>query len=361
MEVHFGPTENHFEDYFNFIRSLTISLWTAIFMVMFLVRLIQELLSKYIDVVTLIQYAIILIFVGSNLVLHTAILFELDVLIDAYFSVVQILLLMYHWLNLYCWSMMIFHIDQTNRFNHSGDYKSIHKKTIKTEIVSFSMILIIHLLPIWVYIFSPLAISNEIFTIFHLIYLVLLLLVLVLMYFRLTRTLEKNLNHYYLLNKTNLLVLLLFNALNYLWYIIFWIIVLTGKYDSYAHGMNDFHTCLKLVYIAYVFLFNFSIYFLAYFNIRNINFKKYLQVTYDGLGIGHYFEGASIFIYKSPFYRQREYLKVKDKEILGRSPNLNRRDLYESIKSESDSLSDSQKERNYSSYAENYLKLHNKK
>ena len=124
--------------------------------------------------------------------------------------------------------------------------------------------------------------------------------------------------------------------------------------------MTNFPLVGKICFVTYLFILVFSFYFLVYFNIRNINFKKYLQVTYDGLGIGHHFEGASIFIYKSPFYRQREYVKVKDEES-EEDLNLNNEELFNSIQSESENLSESQKEREIGSYYQNYLKLHKKR
>ena len=43
-----------------------------------------------------------------------------------------------------------------------------------------------------------------------------------------------------------------------------------------------------------------------YFNIYNINYSKYLQDLFTGLGMAEKFEGVSIFIYRSCMYKERD-------------------------------------------------------
>ena len=138
--------------------------------------------------------------------------------------------------------------------------------------------------------------------------------------------------------------------------------MLRNNFDTYVHNRDTLTTAEKVFYYFIITMTNFNLFFVVYFNIRNINFKKYLEATYDGLGIGQHFEEASIFIFKSPFHKQNVSRKMYEFEYSEEDLNVNHESLVYSIYTESDDdLNESQKDINDHLFSENYMKMHNKK
>jgi len=183
---------------------------------------------------------------------------------------------------------------------------------------------------------------------------------LVVLYFKLIRILKKNLNHYYQTNKTNLRILVIFNFLSLQGLFVANLLKILGIDDRINEELNDFCAFYKVMYTVYSFILNFNIFFFIYFNVKNINFKKYLQATYEGLGIAHRFEGASIFIVKSCLKPNKVHIEIKDGQVSVLNPDTTYDCLYNSIHSESDDMSDCGREAQQRAYTENFLKLHNK-
>ena len=362
MELQFGPTSNDFKGNFFFVLRISDVIVTLSFLILFTGRLIQELLWKYIDVVTLFQYAIILFYVGSNFIFSIIQLFTQVEYAYELFTVNRILLFLYFWLNLFCWHMMVFHIEQLNGVNDGQQYQEIRKRIRKSEAILFGVMVAIHLIPVWVITVLPISLNTKPFVIWLLAHCCILLVLLLLLTFKLHRTLRRNLYYYYIGKKNNLLVLLMFNIMIFLGYIGFWALLLRNNFDTYVHNRDTLTTAEKVFYYFIITMTNFNLFFVVYFNIRNINFKKYLEATYDGLGIGQHFEEASIFIFKSPFHKQNVSRKMYEFEYSEEDLNVNHESLVYSIYTESDDdLNESQKDINDHLFSENYMKMHNKK
>ena len=126
-----------------------------------------------------------------------------------------------------------------------------------------------------------------------------LLVSFVILYQMLLRTLRKNLYFYYRKQKNKLFVLAVSNI--YFFAVSFIINVL--EYFNYFEEMliteGEYHILLNATYVILLWTYYFSYYFVIYYNIKNINFKKYLKDVYTGLRIQHHYEGASIYIVKS--------------------------------------------------------------
>ena len=69
---------------------------------------------------------------------------------------------------------------------------------------------------------------------------------------------------------------------------------------------------------------------------------------------------AIIFIYRSPFWKEPDYLEVKDDEISDNDPETSRDNKFDSMQSDREDLSVSQYDRSMSSYRENYMIMHSK-
>ena len=137
----------------------------------------------------------------------------------------------------------------------------------------------------------------------------------VLFYF-IIKMMKTNLNHYYRVNKKKWVILAISNLLffscsflnsiliNHYHYNIFivyyqgnWVIISTG----------DMFSTLEIVLMIVLYILTtLPILSYSYFNIYNIHYWKYLYDLFSGLGIADKFEGISIFITKSWWFKENE-------------------------------------------------------
>jgi len=317
MMLKLGPRSGSFTDIYDFMTdwlSLLTILW---FMVLIFIRLMKEIRSKWIDLVTITQYTTLLVF--WVICTYQILVFQL---FDMEYSILltnvrQVLVILYFYLNLFWWALMIFHIHQVHKLVDWHHYAHFQKRVAFVEKCTASAIALILLLvsvflgiayPSWWSSFS------EEFQLLGFIIQILISVIFIVsciyLYVKLKRTLNNNLNHYYHMNETKILILAILNILNFLNTIVISSLVIweveIGSYEPSDHWTRFF----IVLYLIYEWVYNLGFFFLVYFNVKNINFKLYLEVVYNGLGITQHFASASIFIKKS--WWKQEYVKIDD-------------------------------------------------
>ena len=109
------------------------------------------------------------------------------------------------------------------------------------------------------------------------------------------------------------------------------------------------------------------LYFLAYYNIKNINFNLYIQVIMSGYGIADHYDESSIFISKAKVItnsivegeidRESNYLERTDYKILSETQQANHSipDVFNTIDEMSEDTENSQMQNMYKVNYESYI------
>ena len=283
-----------FEKYFYWTFNIFLLIVTLIFLILITMRLLKELRSKFMDLITLLQYIIILIYSGTTMTYSILWISDIKLNMFSLFTIIDGMVNLYFTLNLFSWFIMVFHIDKLNRVTDDPNIVGICNHIKRVEKLTFFTILAVLLTHIVISIVgltvSSFFYSDKYYHSVNLTVMLIFIVSLIVLYIKLVKTLKRN--------KINLMILMSINFLNFVLFLIVSILGLSNAYDKINNDMNGFNTFERVAYSIFTITINLNIFFVFYFNIRNINFKEYLRVTYEGLTIGHHFQNASIFTNK---------------------------------------------------------------
>ena len=215
MELDIAPLPDDYQGYFWYIFRITTFFTNIVFLVLITRRMVREFKSKYIDLFTLTQYFIVMCYSGYSFIYFIIWFFIIDLSIFNMFVVTDKIINLYFCLNLFCWYMMISHIECINKILSGHTYADIRVIIKRKEKVSFAIIIVISLTLVFISVFGEIS-SSFIYTdiyynLLSLVVMVLFILILIVLYIKLINTLRKNLSYFYLANKTNLRILFAFN------------------------------------------------------------------------------------------------------------------------------------------------------
>lgn len=121
----------------------------------------------------------------------------------------------------------------------------------------------------------------------------------ILLYLKLTNIMKLNLSYHYQRNYKKLFILWLNSIVLFAGYVMASAFTIAAL--SFNIGQDD--TTFWIFFLPFVFILNFTLYFVMFYNVYNINYQAYLQNVYFGFRILRRYPKASKFIIKSRWYR----------------------------------------------------------
>lgn len=314
MNLSFGPSDHTFVQVYSFTYLVVNILLQPIFFGLLVHRAVQEIKDKFIDLVTISQYALLAIGLVLDTMLSVMLLFNELSGADYMSTIVSTSLFLYYYLNLYIWILMICHIKELNVITQSHNFKSTKKRIYRIEmatsiipIMSFIILLVVKFFyfhAVWTKgRASPELKSIEVAGIIvDIVLSSVFIIASPIIYYALVKTMKANLYLYYEKQKWRLLWIIMANLLFMVFRVLYAVLSLYNipvRFIS-SKGLSIW---IQALYITSMVSLSLSHLFLIYFNIKNINFKRYLMEIYKGLEIKNRYEEASIFIKKSRFFK----------------------------------------------------------
>jgi len=214
--------------------------------------------------------------------------------------------LIYFYLNLFCWYMMKQHVDSVNTLRLGYSYRDIKNKMRRKEIICLIGIILVILPLVTFALVSEFHKEKDTKELMGQVQLVILMslkaiyiLLFVIIYNFLKRTLRKNFHFYYQKIKYKLFVLALTNIYFFIVSIMFNVLQYLNLIEKMLETGERYSILLNITYVLLLWSYYLAFFFVIYFNIKNINFKKYLKDVYVGLDIEKHYDGSSIFIVKT--------------------------------------------------------------
>ena len=307
----------------------------------------KELRSKFVDVLKLLQHiAILLWYLAAiiDIILHltTVVLSKFVYIIFLHFDWI---ILIYYAINQLSWYLLSIHLETYRQIAQDKSYKNWKAVVLRKEIVWFSLIILFYSFAIVWSVFLYLnsgtesndSKSSRVYSTYYFIQLVVIEILFGLneirLYFKVTLTMKKTLNYYYLKTKNNLKRMAIVNTMFFFgvaWINIIYSIfnVNTIEFTGYSieSGYKEVQSNI-IIYLIFLYILNWlrtvefrvlflwaagSIHFMVlsytYFNSKNIDFKEWILDVMLGYRIVNHYWECSLFIRWSIFYKESSRL-----------------------------------------------------